>query len=85
MSRPRVSGDRLLAHLRECVAGAERVATPEQRVAAEMHLASFAPSVQRALFSAPPPRESCPEDVRDSRTAGRLLPGVPERLCKTKS
>lgn len=43
--------DRLLAHLRECVAVAERVATPEQHVAAEMHLASLAPSPQGSLFN----------------------------------
>lgn len=78
MTRQRAHSGHLLAHLRECVAIAGHVATPEQQVAAEMYLASLAPSAQRALFSAPPPRTSCPEDVSDSLTAGRLFPGVPE-------
>lgn len=38
-------------------------ATPEQLVAAEMHLASLAPTPQRQLFSAPPTRELLPGDT----------------------
>jgi hypothetical protein len=45
--------------------------TPEQLVAAEMYLASLAPSPQASLFNATPPtRESCPAVV-PSLQAGR--------------
>jgi hypothetical protein len=63
--------ERLLAHLRECVAAAERAPTTEDLVAAEMLLTEHPKAVQRPLFNtAPPTRESCPVDV-PSLQAGR--------------
>lgn len=43
--------ERLLAHLRECVAAAERVPSTEDLVAAEMLLAEPPKGVQRPLFN----------------------------------
>jgi len=43
--------DRLLAHLRDCVAAAERVATPEELVAAKTALNQPRHAVQRPLFN----------------------------------
>jgi hypothetical protein len=63
--------ERLLAHLRECVAAAERVPSTEDLVAAEMLLAERPKAVQRPLFNtAPPTQESCP-GTAPSLQAGR--------------
>ena len=78
--------DRLLAHLRECVAVADRVPTPEEIVAAEMLLAERPQSVQRTLFNpAPPTRESCPGDKPRLPAGGADSFGVLEQPCPTAS